>query len=135
MKDYKHVYRSKDDKIVAGVCGGLAQHFNIDPIWLRLAAVLLVLADGVGIILYIIAWILIPENPNQKSKKKTVAEETVSKISKNKGDGSVMLGMVIVLVGATLLLKNLFSWINFKIIWPLGLVALGVYLMTQRNKK
>jgi len=54
------LYRSKNDKVVAGVCGGIAEHFDVDPIWIRLAAILLVLADGVGLILYIAAWVLVP---------------------------------------------------------------------------
>ena len=45
----KRLYRSKEDKVIGGVCGGLAEYFNIDPVWVRLAAVLLVFFKGVGI--------------------------------------------------------------------------------------
>jgi len=109
----RRIYRSKNDKVIAGVCGGIAQYFSIDPVWIRLAAVLLVLADGIGVILYIIAWILIPENPNQKKSNKTAAEKVVEDIKikkKHKGNASSMLGIIIVIIGAGLLLKNVFSW-------------------------
>ena len=68
----KRLYRSRQDKVIAGVCGGIAEYLNVDSVWVRLAIVLLILANGIGLILYIIAWILIPENPNQKEGKKSV---------------------------------------------------------------
>ena len=144
----KKLYRSKENKIIAGVCGGIAEHFSIDPIWIRLVAVLLALADGIGIVLYILAWILIPQNPKQKETKKTKAEEVVSNIKagkadkvvkdahkeiKKNGNGTVILGIVVVLIGAGLLLKNLFTWFNFNFVWPLAIIAIGLYFM--RDKK
>ena len=76
----KRLYRSRQDKIISGVCGGIAEYFNIDPIWVRLAAVLLIFADGIGLVLYILAWILVPKNPNQKDGVKTPAEKVITKI-------------------------------------------------------
>ena len=61
----KRVYRSKKNKILAGVCGGIAEYFDVDPVLVRLLLVLLVLMGFAGIILYLVAWLLIPENPNQ----------------------------------------------------------------------
>ncbi|MBA3239539.1 MAG: PspC domain-containing protein [Parachlamydiaceae bacterium] len=58
---YKKLYRSRKNYVIAGVCGGLAEYFNIDPIIMRLFTGLTILLGG-GIIIYIIAWILIPEN-------------------------------------------------------------------------
>jgi len=67
-KDIKQLYRSKKKRIIAGVCGGLGEFFNTDPTIVRLIWVLFVLAGGAGIIAYIIAWIIVPENPKQKGK-------------------------------------------------------------------
>ena len=113
----KRLYRSKKDKIIAGVCGGIAEYFAIDPVWVRLIAVLLVFADGIGILLYIIAWVLIPENPSQKSTKKTAAEETVEKaIKKNKRDNATLvIGAIVLVVGLGFLFQNLFSWKGTKL--------------------
>ncbi len=58
----KKLYRSQTDKKIAGVCGGLAEYFNIDSTIVRLLLVLFVLLGGAGVLLYIIAWILMPEN-------------------------------------------------------------------------
>ncbi|MDI9414054.1 MAG: PspC domain-containing protein [Bacillota bacterium] len=59
----KKVYRSRRDKKIAGVCGGLAEYFNVDPTIIRLIWVILFFAYGLGLIPYIICWIIIPEDP------------------------------------------------------------------------
>ena len=59
----KRLYRSRTDKKICGVCGGLAKYFNIDPTLVRLALVLCVLFAGFGILAYIIAALVIPEEP------------------------------------------------------------------------
>lgn len=70
-KQPKRLYRSRKDRMIAGVCGGLAEYFNIDPVIVRVIAVLLLLPGGVpGFVPYIILWILVPENPRQASAKK-----------------------------------------------------------------
>ena len=52
--------RSRDDRILGGVCGGIARHFDIDPVIVRIATVALVCAVGVGAVTYLAAWILMP---------------------------------------------------------------------------
>ena len=59
--DGKRLYRSTTNKMLCGVCGGLAEYFNIDPTIVRLIAVLLAFSVGSGLIAYIIAAIIIPE--------------------------------------------------------------------------
>jgi len=57
----RRLTRSRDDRAIAGVCGGVARYFNIDPVITRIAAVGLVFIGGVGIVLYLAAWLLVPE--------------------------------------------------------------------------
>lgn len=60
----KRLYRSRDQRMIAGVAGGIAEYFNIDPTIVRLIWVLLALPGGIpGILLYIISWIIIPLEP------------------------------------------------------------------------
>ena len=59
----KRLYRSQNERMIAGVCGGLAEYFDIDPTLVRLAMVLLALAGGPGLVLYIIMAIVVPEEP------------------------------------------------------------------------
>jgi len=57
----KKFYRSRDNKMIAGVCGGLGKHLNIDPLLVRIFFVLLIFANGIGIVLYLIMVILFPK--------------------------------------------------------------------------
>lgn len=59
----KRLYRSRTDREIAGVCGGLAKYFEVDPVFIRLAWVLIVLFGVTGILFYIIAWIIMPLEP------------------------------------------------------------------------
>ncbi|MEJ2149104.1 MAG: PspC domain-containing protein [Chloroflexota bacterium] len=65
MSEQKRLYRSSDDRMIAGVCAGLAEYMNVDPVLVRLAMVLFTLAGGSGIIIYVIAWIIMPERPEE----------------------------------------------------------------------
>jgi phage shock protein C len=58
------LYRSKTNRIIAGVCGGLGDYFKVDPTLIRLLWVLLTLSGGAGLVAYIIAWAIIPEEPS-----------------------------------------------------------------------
>ena len=57
----KRFYRSSDDKMLAGVCGGIAEYFEIDPSIVRILWVLFSLNLGSGLIAYLLAWIIVPE--------------------------------------------------------------------------
>jgi len=59
----KRLYRSRTDRMIAGVCGGLASYFNIDPVIVRVIAVVALLAGFGGGLAYIILWIVVPEEP------------------------------------------------------------------------
>jgi phage shock protein C len=61
-KPVKRLYRSRNDRIIAGVCGGLGEYFDVDPNIIRIIW-LLVGLTGTGIIAYILAWVIIPEEP------------------------------------------------------------------------
>jgi phage shock protein PspC (stress-responsive transcriptional regulator) len=61
METPKRLTRSSTDKKVAGVCGGIAEYFNIDSTLVRLIFVLATLLGGPGLILYIVLWIVMPE--------------------------------------------------------------------------
>lgn len=60
----KRLYRSRTDSKIAGVCGGLGEYFNIDPVWVRLLFVLFFFAGGSALLVYIICWLVVPLQPN-----------------------------------------------------------------------
>lgn len=60
----KQLYRSRTNRKIAGVCGGLGEYMNLDPTIIHLIWVLLILCAGTGLLAYLIAALIIPENPN-----------------------------------------------------------------------
>ncbi|UCD03942.1 MAG: PspC domain-containing protein [Candidatus Woesearchaeota archaeon] len=64
-KQPKRIYRSSN-RILGGVCSGIADYFNVDPTIVRILWILFSLAYGAGILLYFICWLIIPKNPKQK---------------------------------------------------------------------
>lgn len=60
----KKLYKSRKDRKIAGVCGGIAEYFNIDSVLVRLLLVAFTLLGGSGILAYIIAALIIPESPD-----------------------------------------------------------------------
>ena len=66
-KDIKRLYRSEHkDKLLGGVCGGIAEYLDVDPIIIRLIWIVGALAWGTGVLLYLLFWIVVPKNPNNK---------------------------------------------------------------------
>jgi phage shock protein C len=63
MDPTRKLYRSRSDRKLAGVCGGLAEFFSLDPTLIRVLFVILALAGGSGIVIYLAMWIMVPNQP------------------------------------------------------------------------
>jgi phage shock protein PspC (stress-responsive transcriptional regulator) len=63
MSEPKRLFRARFNKILGGVCTGLAEYFNIDPVLVRVLWVVFTLMGGAGLLAYIVCWIIIPEAP------------------------------------------------------------------------
>ena len=63
--EYKRLYRSREDRMIAGVCGGLGEYFGIDPTLVRLLFVFAALFYGPGILVYLILMLVVPEEPQE----------------------------------------------------------------------
>ena len=59
-QDHKNLYRSRQERMIAGVCGGLAHYFKMDPSWVRLLFILFLLLGGSAFLVYLIMWVVIP---------------------------------------------------------------------------
>jgi phage shock protein C len=132
MDEYKprteRLYRSRRDRMVAGVCGGLAQYFGVDPVLVRVAFVALGVASGVGLLAYIILAIVVPERPADEVEPEGVPT--------GRRGGSEMLAYILVFVGAMILLGNLgiFNLIREDLFWPAVLIGIGVLLLIRRSQ-
>ena len=62
----KRLTRPKNNKVIAGVCAGIANYFNIDPVLVRIIWLVLLLFLGIGLFLYLILWVVMPENKEVK---------------------------------------------------------------------
>ena len=63
MEASRKLYRSTSNRQVAGVCGGLAEYFNLDPTLIRVLFIVLAVLGGSGVILYLAMWIIVPKQP------------------------------------------------------------------------
>ncbi|MEW5702893.1 MAG: PspC domain-containing protein [Candidatus Zixiibacteriota bacterium] len=123
----KRLYRSNDTKVIGGVCGGLGEHFDIDPTWIRLLFVLLIFASGIGILAYIIGWIVIPRRPlvpvAAPAAEVPPPAQPAAKTQKH-GPG-FLPGIILIGLGLIFLLHRFFFWFDFEYIWPLILIGIG----------
>lgn len=63
QKPVKNLHRSRNQRVIAGVCGGLGNHFGIDPVWMRILFIILLLCMGATLVVYLIMWLIIPLEP------------------------------------------------------------------------
>ncbi len=70
MSNPKKLYRSKKQRILGGVCGGMGEYFDIDPSLIRLIWLLIFFMGGSGLLIYIICWIVIPEEEEKRKEVK-----------------------------------------------------------------
>ena len=144
----KKLYRSRKNKVIAGVCGGLGEYFNIDPVVIRIIAVILFLWGGSGILAYIIAWIIIPweEEIISDKKPKTKEEKSVKKKEAvSSGDsGILIIGVILIVIGALFLMRNFpffdgyYWWVKHQlrlIFWPGILILIGIFMIFRSLKK
>lgn len=92
--DVKKLYRSTDERWLAGVCGGLGKYFNVDPTLVRVIFLVLVLFGLGGAILYLVLWVLIPEEPTAEEQammdhviEQEIAEETAEEEAEEEDAG------------------------------------------------
>ena len=149
---YKKLYRSVTDKMLGGVCGGLAEYFDIDPVIVRLIFVLAVIFGGSGILAYIILWIIIPqkpyfitpfnqtqanpsgENPEEEKKSENNQFNMNVKFEKSSSNKSIYAGAFLILLGGIFLLDNFVPHFHFGDFWPLILIGLGfAIILNARN--
>jgi phage shock protein C len=123
----RRLYRSRQNRMLTGVCAGFAEYLNIDTVFIRLIWIALTFFGGFGIILYIISSIIIPECP------KEIQEETFTTY---KSDGRVFWGALFIVIGSALLLKKMGFFYYFNIwhlpwhlLWALLLIGVGVIIL------
>jgi len=116
--------RSREDRVIAGVCGGFGRYLGVDPVLLRVAFVVLAIAGGGGLLLYVVSWILIPQERSG---------EPLGTARPSSYDATrLIVGGALIAIG-TILLLNLSIPRFGKYFWPLALIAIGVAIVIQAS--
>jgi phage shock protein C len=137
----KKLYRDNKDKIIAGVCSGLAEYLNIDPVIVRIIALGLFFMHGFGLLTYIIAWVIIPP----KYSKENIEYEDVREEKKPEASGStkIIIGIILIVFGALIALDKSFYYTHFvskifTMTWeyfiPLAMIVAGAFILLQGKK-
>jgi phage shock protein C len=135
----KKLYRSKTEKMLGGVSGGLADYFEVDVTLVRLIW-LISLLSGVGFLLYFFAWILIPLNPAHTgiSLEKTEVElrqEIVSvdpeEMARSKAKNQRFIGIALIGIGGVYIINQIMPWFTLSKTWPLLFVIIGLVILLR----
>lgn len=108
------------------MCGGLGRYLGIEPVLLRVAFVVLALAGGGGILVYLVAWVLIPEEGDTESPGTAAPSRSES--------FRLILGGVLIALGTLLLLELAFPRIG-RYLWPLALIGVGVAVIVSAMRR
>ena len=148
MKD--KLYRSRTKRVIGGVAAGLAEYIKIDPILARIIFVVLVIIHGLGILLYIILWIVIPEEPlelahtaDEKKEEKPDPAKTPETEPEGKtetkprplGFGRVIAGIILISLGIIFLVERFFPYFDFIDFMPIILILFGIVLLWNSVRK
>lgn len=138
------LFRSKTDRMFAGICGGLGEFFSVDSTLFRILFVLLTLGGGAGIVLYIVLWILIPGEGESGVTSETIhnniediksrAHDLRMDIKKGRGERPHSAwAVIIIIIGFWFLLSNLglISNLRSDLVWPVILIIFGVVLLLR----
>jgi phage shock protein C len=128
----RRLRRSREDRVIAGVCGGLGEYLGVDAVLIRIAALILVFAGGAGIVLYIIGWIAMPEAPETETPEGAVPAPAARA---ERTTGAVALGLVFIVLGAFFLADELWpDLLSWKYVWPIALIAIGVAVLVRARR-
>jgi phage shock protein C len=145
-KNIKKLYRSSTDKILFGVCGGLAEYLEVDSLIVRIIFLFLIFAGGSGIFIYLILALLMPKE--DKKVEKPITEET-KKITEDLVDNTKkrnvlfsfqnIAGIVIIFIGLNFLFKELFDlylfgWLKWEVVLSLIIILIGINIIKNQSK-
>ena len=135
MVKLNRLYRSRQTRIIAGVAGGLAEYFAVDVVLIRVLWVIAAFVVGGGVLAYFIAWIAIPEEqgdavvfPEAERESFPPEGEDGDRRKRQRSAGLLLIGL-----GIVFLIHQIFGPF-LHLLWPLLIVAAGVFLLTRSGK-
>jgi phage shock protein PspC (stress-responsive transcriptional regulator) len=135
----RQLTKSSTDKVIDGVCGGIAEYFEVDSTIIRILWALAVFLGGTGVIAYIVCMIVIPDEEKVKARKEgsTAAiegeehgeEQTTTDPDRNRD----LLGLGLIIIGTYFLIDKFLPWMRLNRFWPVILIAVGVYFLSKKD--
>jgi len=127
----RRLYRSREDYWIAGVCGGLGRYFEVDSNLIRLAFALLAAWNGLGVLLYLVTVLIVPEEP----VREIAVSPAVPPETPDDGRRLRMIGWLLVIGGVYLLFQNLRLFIPVvqDQVFPVVLILGGLVLLLLRS--
>jgi phage shock protein C len=155
MRMNRRLYRSRTDTIIGGVAAGLATYLNADPALIRIAwAILVVVTGGAALVVYIVCWIVVPEEPEAPVVTAAAAEPTTDPVTGESvepavtpvpaatgpsagpgGRTGMAVGIGLVAIGVWFLLREYLPEINWGLLWPLVLVGIGALILVTSMRR
>ena len=140
MEENKKLERSRRNRVIAGVCAGLATYFNIDIALMRVLFVVAAMCGSFGFWMYVVLWIVVPEEnvfiQGQGNGEKSYGEtiDITPQEEKKTNNGAMIASLVLIFIGLVALVNNFMriSWI-WKL-WPLVLIIIGVVILINSLK-
>ncbi len=143
-----NLYRSPTDRLIGGVCGGIAEYLRISATLVRIYFLLLAFTTGIGWLLYLVLWLALPYpgsgtfgspgtirqgSEEIAAKARTLGDDVRHAVRQPDPQIGVALGATLVLIGMLALLRNLgipgLGWLHEGLIWPLLLLIGGIVLI------
>lgn len=134
----RRLTRSKSDRMLAGICGGIGEYLGIDPTFIRILFFILVFGGGTGFWIYLLLWILIPEEGETQTKDfkermHDMGSDFSSAVSTPHPKSGLIVGGGLILLGIFWLIDQLnikwLWWWDFDVLWPILLIILGGVLL------
>lgn len=158
----KHLYKSRTNKMLAGVCGGIAEYFDVDPVLIRIIFVILTIFSGLGILAYIIGAIIMPYPPPESGNKTETPGQSQSQqqaeqsqqaqqfpqaqqiqTASTRNNGALIAGIILMFLGVYFLMRHIpffhdfYWWLHGNIhdfIVPTVLILLGIALLIKAKR-
>lgn len=141
MKYNKTLYRSDSNAIIAGVCGGIGEYFEVDPTFIRVVFVLFTLFGGSGILVYLALWLLVPSRNHGRFSFQEIKEKAQNFVTnaREEKESNFTAAMIFILIGILLLLNNLHIipwnfWDTVRRFWPVLLIVMGLQMIMKNSK-
>jgi len=133
----KRLYRSRKEKMFAGIAGGIAEYYDLDPVLVRIAFVLITLLHGAGLIAYIICIFVIPKEPEtyEMGHAQDVTEVQPPEKEPEKGRSRNTLGAILIVAGTVLLVANFIPFFGCANVFPILLLVAGIALVLSSVRK